>query len=144
MHLAGVPHWGRESARRVAQEHPETHRLISAWVAGVNRRVDEINTGAVPRPPGLRASEFDFPPQRWTTDDPYVVGRLQLFRNASQLDYDVLATIARQYVPGAAGMPLIDSLSGGFIVPPDERPPAAQARRAAPGTYCRAMVASTS
>jgi penicillin amidase len=130
--LVGVPHWGRESARRVAREHPETHRLIAAWVAGVNRRVDEINTGAVPRPPGLRASEFDFPPQRWTTDDPYVVGRLQLFRNANQLDYDVLATIARQYVPGSAGMPLIDSLSGGFIVPPDERPAAAQARRATP------------
>ncbi len=131
--LMGVPHWGRESARRVAREHPETHRLITAWVAGVNRRVDEINAGSVARPPGLRASEFDFAPQRWTTDDPYVIGRLQLFRNANQLDYDVLATIAREYVPGAAGMPLIDSVSGGFILPPEERPSSAmQSRRVAP------------
>jgi penicillin amidase len=131
--LMGVPHWGRESARRVAREHPETHRLITAWVAGVNRRVDEINTGATPMPAGFRATEFDFAPERWTTDDPYVVGRLQLFRNANQLDYDVLATINRRYVPGAAGLPLIASLAGGFIVPPDERPAAnRQARRAPP------------
>lgn len=128
--LMGVPHWGRESARRVAREHPDTHRLLTAWVAGVNRRVDEINTGAVPRPPGFRATEFDFAPERWTTDDPYVVGRLQLFRNANQLDYDVLSTINRRYVPGAAGLPLIASVSDGFIVPPDERPPGAEARSA--------------
>lgn len=129
--LMAVPHWGRESARRVAREHPATHRLITAWVVGVNRRVDEINSGAVPRPPGFRPSEFDFAPERWTTDDPYVVGRLQLFRNANQLDYDVLSTINRRYVPAAAGLPLITSVSGAFIVPPDERPAAgAQARRA--------------
>ncbi|TAK26866.1 MAG: penicillin acylase family protein [Myxococcaceae bacterium] len=128
--LMAVPHWGRESARRVAREHPETHRLITAWVAGVNRRVDEINRGDVPRPPGFRATEFDFAPERWTTDDPYVIGRLQLFRNANQLDYDILATINRRYVPGAAALPLITPVGGGFIVPPDERPPAAQARRA--------------
>lgn len=128
--LMAVPHWGRESARRVEREHPATHRLITAWVAGVNRRVDEITTGAVPLPPGFRASEFDFAPERWTTDDPYVVGRLQLFRNANQLDYDILSTINRRYVTAAAGLPLITSVSGAFIVPPDERPSAAQARRA--------------
>ena len=32
--LMGVPHWGRESARRVAREHPETHRLIAALKSG--------------------------------------------------------------------------------------------------------------
>lgn len=128
--LVGVPHWGHQSALRVAQEHPGTHRLITAWVAGVNRRVDEINAGTVTRPPGFRATEFDFAPSRWSTDDPYLIGRLQLFRNASQIDYDVLSTIARRYVPNAANLPLMNSLAGAFIVPPDERPaPPVRAQR---------------
>lgn len=130
--LMRVPYWGRESGVRVRREHPEIGRQFDAWVAGVNRRIAEVNRGTVPLPPGFRASEFNFAPEPWNSDDPYLIGRLLLFRNANQLDYDVLATLTRTLAPEATDLPLFQSLTGAFIVPPDERPNTQMARRARP------------
>lgn len=128
IHLMGVAHWGRESAARVRREHPEVYRLTSAWVAGVNRRVAEVRDGSAPRPPGFRSTELDALPEFWSDDDPYLVSRLILFRNANQLDYDILSTIIARYVPAADGLPVVQAL-GPSIVPPEERPSTATARR---------------
>ncbi len=127
--LMGVVRWGTESAERVRREHPEIHRLLDAWTAGVNRRVAEVNVGTAPLPAGFGTGEFDFRPALWTVDDPYIVSRLILFQNANQLDYDLLATIINGLLPEANALPLARSLTTAFIQPPDERPMPVMARR---------------
>jgi len=122
--MVDLPRWGRESADRVQRESPELYALVVAWVAGVNRRVDEVRAGAVPMPPGFRRTEFDFLPELWTPDDPIAVSRLVLYQNANQIEYDILASILRRYVPAGAGLPIFQSLNESFAVPPEFRPQA--------------------
>lgn len=129
--LMQVVRYGVESGERTRRETPEVHRLIDAWVAGVNRRVREVTSGAVPRPPGFASTEFDFMPEPWTVDDPYLVSRLLLFKNANQLDYDLLATLINGLLPEVNALPIMRSLTDAYIVPPDERP-ARMAARARP------------
>ena len=131
--LMEIPRWGHESGERVRREDPALHRAIEAWTAGVNRRVTEVTSGAVPRPPGFAASEFDFAPEPWTVDDPYLVGELIMFQNANQLEYDVLATVMTSlYEQPSRELPLSASFADAFIVPPEERPGAARMARRAP------------
>jgi penicillin amidase len=131
--LMNLPRWGYEGAERVRREEPAVHRLIDAWVAGVNRRVAEVTSGAIPRPAGFAASEYNFAPELWTTDDPYLVSELILFQNANQLEYDVLATVISSLYEGPAReLPLSASFSDAFIVPPEERPAAPRMARRAP------------
>jgi penicillin amidase len=128
--VMGVSFWGRLSAERVRAERPDIDALIDAWTAGVNRRVREVTSGAAPLPAGFRASELNFQPAPWAVEDAYRVGRLILFRNANQLDYDVLWSLVRRYAPDAASLPITQSVSGAFVLPPEERPrPGAMARR---------------
>ncbi len=122
--MVDLPRWSRESADRVARESPELYGLLVAWVAGVNRRVEEVRAGTVPLPPGFRRTEFDFLPARWAPDDPIAVSRLVLFQNANQIEYDILASIVRRYVPAGASLPIFQSLNDSFIVPPEFRPQA--------------------
>lgn len=131
--LMNLPRWGVEGGERVRREEPAVHRILDAWVAGVNRRVAEVTSGAVPRPAGFAASEYNFAPEPWTVDDPYLVSELILFQNANQLEYDVLATvIASLYEVPARELPLSGSFADAFIVPPEERPAAPRmARRGA-------------
>lgn len=132
--LMGVARYGVESGERMRSERPEVHRLIDAWVAGVNRRIAEVNAGSAPLPTGFGPSEFNFRPEPWTLDDPYIVSRLLLFQNDNQLDYDLLATVVGGLLPEAARLPLSRTLTDAFIVPPDERPTGAMmARRGAMG-----------
>lgn len=120
--VMGVAFWGRQSAARVRAERPDVDALIDAWTAGVNRRVQEVLSGSAPRPAGFGADAFDFLPAPWTVEDAYIVGRLLLFQNANQLDYDALATLVRRYAPSAGGVPIFQSLTNSFITPPEERP----------------------
>lgn len=120
--MVDLPRWGRESTDRVLRETPETHALVSAWVAGINRRIREVQSGTIPRPPGLRASEYDFVPEPWTVDDAFTVGRLVLFRNANQLEFDILATIIAKYVDMDGAIPLFMPITDAFVLAPDERP----------------------
>ncbi len=120
--MVDIARWGRESAERAQREVPETYRLMSAWVAGVNRRVDEVRSGSVARPPGLSAADFDVMPARWTVDDAFSVGRLLLFRNANQLEFDLLATIVARYVDPAGAVPLFLPISDAYVLGADERP----------------------
>ncbi len=136
--LMGVPYWGAQSGERVRREHPEIHRLIDAWVAGVNRRVAEVTAPGATLPTGFGPSEFDFRPSPWTVDDPYLVSRLLLFQNANQLDYDLLATVMTGLLPEAAELPLMRALTDAFIMPPDERPHAATMARRARARHPRA------
>ncbi|MBL8602705.1 MAG: penicillin acylase family protein [Myxococcales bacterium] len=120
--LVNLPHWARLSTDRLRTESPTLFRQVVAWTAGVNRRIAEIRSGAAPLPPGFRRTEFDFLPTAWSPDDPIAVARLVLFQNANQLEYDVLASIVTRYVPTARGIPLFQSLTDAFVLPPEDRP----------------------
>ncbi|MBI5514659.1 MAG: penicillin acylase family protein [Deltaproteobacteria bacterium] len=136
LRLMDLPRMGRESADRTRAEHPETFRLVDAWVGGVNRYIREVLSGAVPRPAGFRPGEYGFEPEPWTTDDPFTVARLLFFKNANQLEFDTLMAIMGTYLPVALELPITASATGAFAVPPEERPAPrtmARARLRAPG-----------
>lgn len=119
INLAGL---ARMTADRVQREAPNTHRMVEAWVGGVNRRVREITNGTIAVPPGFRAAEFNFMPTRWSVDDAYAVARLLLFRNAGQLEYDILASIVNRWVDTAMNIPFSKPVRDTFVLPPEERP----------------------
>jgi penicillin amidase len=119
MNIGGL---GQITADRVAREAPNTYRMVHAWVSGVNRRIGEIQRGEVPLPPGFRASELNFMPTRWSPDDAFAVSRLLLFRNAGQLEYDILASVVNRYVDAAANIPFTKPARDTFVLPPEERP----------------------
>ncbi|MFO0694496.1 MAG: penicillin acylase family protein [Polyangiales bacterium] len=118
-----IPRWGRESARRVEREYPRVYSMVVAWTAGVNRRIAEVRSGAVPLPYGFRPSELDYLPEPWSPEDAFVVSRLINFQNGSELDYDALATYLRSFAPDVyAKTPLYMPFEGHGILPPEERP----------------------
>lgn len=119
--VVGLPASAVATATRMRAEHPEVFDLVVAWVAGVNRRIDEVVAGAEPMPWGFR--ELGYMPERWSVVDAFGVGRLLLFGNANQLEYDILASIIQlmsrdtfERLP--LSLPLVDA----YTMPPDERP----------------------
>ncbi|GAB4202428.1 MAG: penicillin acylase family protein [Sandaracinaceae bacterium] len=132
MRIVGIGRWGAVNASLVARERPSEYVLLEAWVAGVNRRLEEIRSGAVPRPAGLGADGLDFVPEPWTADEALAVGKLVLFGNANQIEYDILASLLARYFPDVwAAVPLYQPVRDAHTVPPDERPPAALSHREA-------------
>lgn len=127
-----IPRWGRTNAAALRRDDPGTYALAQAWVAGVNRRIREVRSGAAPMPPEF--TELGYEPDEWETSDAFAVGKLLLFGNANQLPYDILSAIIAQYLPDldrrvGLMLPIRDS----FVLPEDERPwPARPGSRAAP------------
>lgn len=123
MRTIGIAEMGRENAEHMRRTHPETHRLVERWTEGVNRRIDEVLRGEAPLPTGFE--ELGFRPEPWEISDGYAVGKLVLFGNASQIEFDLLATLIEEYVPDFAdNVPVFAPLSEAFIQPPRERPAA--------------------
>lgn len=129
MRILGIGRWGAVNASTLAREEPEQYVLLEAWAAGVNRYLAEIRAGDEPRPPGFGPSELDFVPEDWTVDHALAVGKLLLFGNASQIEYDILTSILSQYFEELyAAVPLFLPLRDAHTIPPDERPMALTAR----------------
>jgi penicillin amidase len=119
--LVGLPASAVATARRMQREHPEVFALVVAWVAGVNRRIDEVLEGSAPMPWGF--GELGYLPERWSVVDAFGVGRLLLFGNANQLEFDILASIiALMNRETFERLPLSLPMADAFTVPPDERP----------------------
>lgn len=126
MRILEIGRWGAVNASAIARESPDLYVLLDAWAAGVNRRIDEIRRGDVPRPVGFRPGELDFVPEPWTVDHALAIAKLVLFGNASQIEYEILSSIIRRYLPELwASVPLFRPLREAHGVPPDERPPLA-------------------
>lgn len=122
---------GRANAERMRVEHPETHALVVAWVAGVNARVREVRDGRAPRPYGFELLDYD--PEEWSVADPYSVAKLILFNNAGQLEYDLLGTLLERLAPTfAEAIPIFASFDGATTALPPEERPAIGAARARP------------
>ncbi|MEJ7732000.1 MAG: penicillin acylase family protein [Polyangiaceae bacterium] len=117
-----IPRWGRENEALTRQVRPDVHTLMAAWTAGVNARIDEVLSGAAPLPYGFGPGELDYLPERWAGSDPYAIGKLILFSNAETIQYEILATILRDYFPAVLALPTYAPLTDAFVMPPDERP----------------------
>jgi len=123
--------FGQADAERMRAESPESWAIATAWVAGVNRRVEEVLAGTVPRPWGFGPDELDFLPERWDPADPVVIGKMTAFGNDLTLDREILATLAARFFPEALeGSELLRPAHRAFTVPPEERPATYTAGRA--------------
>ncbi len=121
--VVGLERWAREAAERMREEQPEDYRLLVAWTAGVNARIEEVRSGDAPLPYGFGPDELDYLPEPWEVLDGFVVGKLILFGNANQLELDLLATIVRDFQPQAfTRLPLMAPLVDAYVLPPEEQP----------------------
>jgi penicillin amidase len=119
--IVDLPRWGRTNAIALLRDDPVGYELVQAWTAGVNRRIREVVSGAAPLPPEF--TSLGYMPEEWTVADGFTVGRLLLFGNANQLQFDILTSILDHYLTDLPprllpAMPMRDA----FVVPPDERP----------------------
>ncbi|MCC6551636.1 MAG: penicillin acylase family protein [Polyangiaceae bacterium] len=121
IHITG---WSRQAQALLRQERPDIYALLVAWTAGVNARIEEVRSGAAPLPYGFGPAELDYMPEPWTPLDAIAVGKLILFGNANQIQFEVLATILRDYFPELNATPLYAPLDPAFVLPPEERPAA--------------------
>ncbi len=115
--------WGAEDAARMRSDNPEEYRFFVAWVAGVNRRIAEIEGGEAPLPYGFGPGELDYAPTPWTNDDPFVVAKLITFGNSNSLENELLATVVRRLSPEV--LEAIDLPKPAFptwTVPAEDRP----------------------
>lgn len=121
--VVGIERWAREAAEQMRAERPDDYRLMVAWTAGVNARIEEVRSGDVPLPYGFGADELDYLPERWDPADGFVIGKLILWGNANQLEFDLLATIIRDFQPDAfARVPLMAPVQDAYVLPPEEQP----------------------
>ncbi|AKT37500.1 penicillin acylase family protein [Chondromyces crocatus] len=97
----GFGRLGEADYARSKADRPDDAKLVEAWVAGVNRRIEEIESGAAPRPYGLRATELDFVPARWTPAHTLAIGKVLSFGMSSTLEYELLATLVTRLAPNA-------------------------------------------
>lgn len=113
---------GKENVELLRAEQCDTYRVVEAWVAGVNRRIDEIARGEVPMPVGF--AEAGMPLERFTPDEAMAIGKLIVFGNGNQLEYDILATaISRLSKPAYDALPFYEPITDAFILPDIDRKP---------------------
>lgn len=119
----GIARWADLSRRLELVEDQELYMLHVAWVAGINRRIDEVTSGAAPLPPEF--TELGYVPAPWTIGDGFAIGGLMLFGNAEQIAYDGLATVIRDFLPDLeARLPLLAPARSTHTIPLEERPSA--------------------
>ncbi len=121
--VVGIERWAREGALAMRTQRPDDYRLIVAWTAGVNARIDEVRSGAAPLPYGFGQDELNYMPEHWEPSDAFAVGKLILWGNANQLQFDLLATVIRDFLPDAfAKVRLMQPVVDTFVLPTEERP----------------------
>ena len=116
-----IARWGATNAAALLREDPAQFALLVAWCAGVNARIREIAEGVAPMPPEL--SELGIMPREWTPADAMAAGKLIVFGNANQLEFDLLSSIIAPYLPELdARLPLLRPVRDAYTLPETERP----------------------
>ena len=114
---------GRALSVSTASGNPEEWGLITAWVAGVNARIDEVLAGAVPLPYGFGKGELDYQPERWEDSDPLVVAKMTGFGNDVSLENELFVTIARRLQPELFdAIEIFRPAREVFTIPPEDSP----------------------
>jgi len=129
------PRWGREDQLATQAEDPERAGLVSAWVAGINRRVAEVRAGQAPLPFGFRPEHRDFLPEYWNEEDPYVILKGAGFANDKTVEFEIALTLLYTlYEQRMEHVEIFMPAHPFFGVPPEDRPApgGAAARAAAP------------
>ena len=133
LRIFDVPRWGAADAEVMREEDPELAALISAWVAGVNARIDEIEAGKVEVPWGFRETEHDFMPSRWTEDDPYIVLKGAELGLGRTVEFEIALTLLSALYPDPVNaVQVFRPAHPVFGLPPEDRPGGEQ-QNAAPG-----------
>lgn len=137
--------WGVANSDRLREDDPDRHRMIVAWIAGVNRRIEEVRDGAAPLPYGFGDDELDYLPEPWTLGEHAAIAKMLFFGNSNSLEREILATILQRNF--ADTWDILEIARPAFptaTVPEEERPPAAEDRRLREPTAPRARIAATS
>lgn len=117
------PRWGREDYEHTQIVDPERAALISAWVAGINRHIEEIQSGEAPLPFGYREEDHDFMPELWDEADPYIVLKGAGFANDKTIEFEVALTLLyRLYAERMSHVQLFKPAHPYFGVPAEDRP----------------------
>ena len=113
-------HWGTLDAALMKEQEPEHYKLTSAWVDGINKRVDEVNGGAVGAPFGF--DEIGIQPEKWTHEDVYIVQKMVGFGLDQTIQYEVMVTFAHILEAPLEAIQLFKPVRDTFAVPPEDRP----------------------
>ncbi|NVB39225.1 penicillin acylase family protein [Pseudenhygromyxa sp. WMMC2535] len=113
--------WGNLNAERLRSEAPDIYNYVISWLAGVNQRIAEVQSGAASLPYGF--AEAGFMPETWERDDEFAIAKLLYLGNSNSFDRDLLATILHDNLQDTwaafeLGKPLFDVA----IMPDDEIP----------------------
>ncbi len=126
--LFDFPRWGQANAERFVESDPEGHAAISAWLDGVNRRIEQVRSGDVPLPYGFGPDELDYMPEPMTMDEHSAVIKLIMFGNSNSLERELLATIVqRNFSDAWALLELARPAFNVATMPVDELPQGAPA-----------------
>lgn len=109
----GFARWGAESVALLAQTQPEVHNAVVAYVAGVNRRIAEVNAGSAPLP-----AEFalhGFAPEPWSAADSLAIGIRIQFGFSATLSFDLLNTLLDRLVPERDQIPIFAPYGSAFF-----------------------------
>jgi penicillin amidase len=93
--------WGAANVERLREEDPEVYRLLVAWVAGVNRRIEQVTVGEVPLPHGFGPDALGYLPEPWTLQEHSAIAKLLMFGFSNSLERELLATIVQLHFPDA-------------------------------------------
>ena len=114
-------HWGRLDAQKMQAERPERWTLIKAWVAGINKRIAEVASGAVARPFGLAEGDFNYVPDPLDNEDPVIIQKMVQFGLDLSLEFEVFNTFGWRLFPDVmASVEMLKPISATYTVPEAE------------------------
>jgi penicillin amidase len=118
-----VARWARADMRWMEEHDPERVALMRAWVAGINRRIDEVLAGDVPLPFGYGPDGHDFLPTHWADVDPYIILKGANFASDKTLEGDIALTLIETLYPETLdAVQILKPATQTFGLPPSERP----------------------
>lgn len=130
--MVNVARWGRADCDATREEDPERAAIVDAWIAGVNRRIEEVRA-ADERPFGYGPDEHDFSPEPWEACDPYVVLKGAGVALDRTVEFDIAVTLLSTVYPDAmAAVDLLLPAHEAFVLPPKDRPAGGGSARRAP------------
>ncbi|MEZ4371500.1 MAG: penicillin acylase family protein [Polyangiaceae bacterium] len=120
--------FGAESVAKMRAERPLEHNFSVAFVAGVNRRIDEIQAGKAEAPPELAEYGGASLLEHWTPEDVLSIGVRIQFGFSSTLSFDILNTLLHKltdigdvlpvFQPGGQTFYMNPELKTTAVVPP--------------------------
>lgn len=131
--MFNVVTWGKADAAKMRAEDPEHWRFLQRWREGINARVAEVRSGAVPRPFGFGTDELDFLPEAWEEDDPVIIMKMIHLGLDQTILYEILVSLLGQLSPDALeNVQLFRPGREVWQVPAEDMPAGAKAKKPAP------------